>query len=121
LANCASYRDQDAEALARAFAALGHPTRLALFRFLLAQEERLALSPDGAVRPVKGSTVGDLCCHVSGSQRVTPNLSRHIRILADAGLIATERCGRHIVCRAIPGAAAALRRSLEAEPGATPC
>ncbi|MFN3682619.1 MAG: ArsR/SmtB family transcription factor [Fimbriimonadaceae bacterium] len=121
MANCAILRDRDGDALARAFAALGHPTRLALYRFLLAQGDRIALSPDGSVRPLKGSTVGDLCCQVSGSQRVTPNLSRHIRILAEAGLIATERCGRHTVCRAIPGAADALRRALEPDSGATPC
>ncbi|MEJ5171225.1 MAG: metalloregulator ArsR/SmtB family transcription factor, partial [Fimbriimonadales bacterium] len=113
MANSAINTDQDLQTLARAFAALGHPTRLALFRFLLAQDDPLALGPEGGVRPVVGATVGELCCHVSGAQRVTPNLSRHIRLLAEAGLIETERMGRHIVCRAVPSAVALLRLALE--------
>ncbi|MCX7800845.1 MAG: helix-turn-helix domain-containing protein [Fimbriimonadales bacterium] len=115
MANCANLSEPTLRWAAGAFAALSHPTRLVVFRFLLAQTGEVALEGGAGVRPVQGSTVGDLCCRVSGSRRVTPNLSQHIRVLADAGLIETRRHGRHVVCSARPEAADILRGILSAD------
>ena len=68
---------------ARALAALGHDTRLAIFRLLVQAGE-------GGLR------VGDIGAHLG----VAPStLAHHLSTLVDAGLVRQERQGREVVNR----------------------
>lgn len=90
------------------FKALGDPTRLRIFQFLLArccmQEEgfgvaqEVAVEDSGAVRPVDGPTVGAVCCHLTGRETVTSTISEHLKELRIAGLITMEKRGRYVIC-----------------------
>ena len=81
------------------FKALGDPTRLRIFEFLRAQCCPVAVEDEtGAVRPVTGPNVGEVCCHVTGESSITSTLSFHLKELRQAGLITMERQGRHIIC-----------------------
>ena len=67
-----------------AFAALGQPTRLAVFRLLI------KAGPEGMAAGALASALG-----------VLPNtLSANLTVLSHAGLIVSERQGRSIVYRA---------------------
>ncbi len=69
---------------ARALAALGHETRLALFRLLIKAGE-------------DGLRVGDLSEHLG----MPPStLAHHLKALVDAGLVIQERRGREVINRA---------------------
>ena len=69
---------------ARALAALGHETRLAIFRLLVR-------AGDG------GLNVGDIAAHL---QMPASTLAHHLHCLAGAGLVRQQRCGREIINRA---------------------
>ena len=77
--------------------ALGDPTRARIFSFLLDCCCPVAVEDDGNVRPVAGATVGEVCCHVTGSDAITSNVSFHLKELREAGLLLSERRGKHIV------------------------
>src|SRR4051794_2157188 len=96
------------ERYAPAFRALGDPTRLRIFEFLAGCSGTVALEESGEVRRVEGATVGEVCCRVTGAERVTSTISHHLRELRLAGLITTERRGRHILCRLDRDAVASL-------------
>src|SRR6185436_13306381 len=85
---------QAAQALDRTFAALADPTR----RMILA---RLARGE---------ATVNELAEPFEISQ---PAISRHIRVLSDAGLIVQRVEGTKRPCRLAPGALSELDRYLE--------
>lgn len=59
----------------------------------------MALDEDGDVSRTSGPTVGEVCCHVLGSEKITSSLSFHLKELRAAGLISMERRGRHFVCQ----------------------
>jgi ArsR family transcriptional regulator len=99
--------------LAAAFRALGEPTRLRIFDFLRNCCCSVALDKDGSVRPVDGKTVGEVCCSISGSAKITSTLSHHLKELRLAGLITMERRGKHIVCAANPKMLRAVSAFLE--------
>lgn len=90
------------------FKALGDPTRLRIYQFLRAQDTPVALDDDGGVRPVAGPTVGDVCCHVTGKERVTSTISEHLKELRLAGLIVMERRGKNMICAVNPAETALL-------------
>lgn len=100
-------RDETARHAAM-FKALGDPTRLRIWLFLRSACCPVAIGEGGAVQPVDGPTVGQVCCHVAGVERVTSTLSHHLKELRHAGLITMERRGRHIVCGVDRQAAAEL-------------
>ena len=75
--------DPSTRALA-ALAALGQPTRLAVFRLLVRQEP-------------EGLAAGAIAAAVGGPHNT---LSTHLAILARAGLVSAQRNGRSIVYRA---------------------
>jgi ArsR family transcriptional regulator, arsenate/arsenite/antimonite-responsive transcriptional repressor len=96
----------DLKQLSRAFKALSHPNRLQLFLNLL-DESRLDLA--------KGR-VHD--CFLTGLLKNlkigAPTVSHHVKELEDAGLIETQREGKHLTCTIRPEAMRALRAIFEA-------
>lgn len=80
------------------FKALGDPTRVRIFEFLLSCCCQVALDEEGGVRPVEGATVGEVCCSVTGVDKITSTLSFHLKELRQAGLITVERRGKNMVC-----------------------
>ena len=71
-------------AIAHALAALGHETRLAIYRLLV------RAGPDGL-------NVGEIGAHVDVP---ASTLAHHLGALVDAGLVVQERRGREVVSRA---------------------
>lgn len=94
--------------LAPLFKALGDPTRLAIFACLRDCCADAALDDDGSLRPADGATVGQVCCRITGAEKITSTLSAHIKELRLAGLVRTERRGKHVVCSIDPDAVARL-------------
>lgn len=76
--------DADTQHIAKALAALGHDTRLALYRLLVKAGD-------------EGLNVGEIGRHL----RARPStLAHHLSALVDAGLVIQERRGREVVNRA---------------------
>jgi ArsR family transcriptional regulator, arsenate/arsenite/antimonite-responsive transcriptional repressor len=87
--------------------ALGEPTRLRIFQFLRSCCSPVAVDEEtGDVRPIlqalSGPTVGEVCCHVTGQERVTSTISEHLKDLRVAGVILMERRGKNVVCAINP-------------------
>jgi ArsR family transcriptional regulator, arsenate/arsenite/antimonite-responsive transcriptional repressor len=107
------------EQLAMQFKALGDPTRLRLFRSLLDCCGAIAIENNGDIRPVsnnntsQGLTVGEVCCRVTGEERITSTLSAHLKELRLAGLITMEKSGRHVICSANQEAIVGLLQFLQ--------
>ncbi|MES2461054.1 MAG: metalloregulator ArsR/SmtB family transcription factor [Armatimonadota bacterium] len=91
---------------------LGEPTRLRIFQFLRACCCPVAVEESGNVRPVQQgdgpATVGEVCCHLTGDQKVNPNVSFHLKELRNAGLITMERRGKNMLCGVDPRVPAQL-------------
>ncbi len=88
----------DAETLSRQFAALADPVRLRLVSLL-------ATADGGA------ACACDLVAPVGKSQ---PTVSHHLKVLADAGLVTSQRRGRNVWYGVVPAALEALRAALAA-------
>lgn len=86
----------DAQQLARLFAALADPVRLRLLSLL-------ATAAEGAV------CACDLVEPVGKSQ---PTVSHHLKILRKAGLVASEKRGTNLWYAAVPAALESLRGAL---------
>jgi ArsR family transcriptional regulator len=86
----------DAETLARQFAALADPVRLRLVSLLATAEGGVVCACD-LVEPVGKSQ---------------PTVSHHLKVLADAGLVAGEKRGRNVWYAVVPAAVEALRTAL---------
>lgn len=86
-----------AEELADAFKAVADPGRLRLLSFIATQ-------PDA-----------EACvCHLVGPLGLSqPTVSHHLRVLAEAGLLARERRGTWMFYRLVPERVEALRAALE--------
>lgn len=80
------------------FKALGDPTRLRIFEFLACCCRPVAVGEEGEVRPVDGPTVGEVCCQVTGVDKITSTISFHLKELRNAGLITMERRGKNMIC-----------------------
>jgi ArsR family transcriptional regulator len=83
---------------AEEFKALGDPTRLRIFEFLRSCCCPVAVDEDGEVRPVNGPTVGEVCCQVTGVDKITSTISFHLKELRNAGLISMEKRGKNMIC-----------------------
>jgi DNA-binding transcriptional ArsR family regulator len=95
------------------FKALGDPTRLRIVLFLQSATrlpfDKVSTEPltsgevsDVSVEQTPGSdavTVGAIAMHLTGSDKVSSNISHHIKELRHAGLIAMKRRGKNILCR----------------------
>lgn len=94
-------RDLDVKRLARVFKALSNPNRLQLFVNLL-EESRLDLA--------RGRTHDCFLARLLGDLDIgAPTVSHHVKELADAGLIDTERDGKQLVCSVRPDVMRELR------------
>lgn len=80
------------------FRALGDPTRKAIFEFLCERCCPVAVEPSGEVHPMLGATVGEVCCHVTGSEKFSSTVSFHIKELRLSGLITADKRGKFMVC-----------------------
>jgi len=47
----------------------------------------VAVDASGNVRKAIGPTVGEICCHITGGDRITSTISFHIKELRNAGLV----------------------------------
>ncbi len=105
------------EELATMFKALGDPTRLRIFEFLRGCCCPVAVDEAGDVRVVAGPTAGEVCCSVTGAEKITSTVSHHLRELRLAGLITVERRGKNMICGINQGAVARLAGYLGTPPG----
>lgn len=80
------------------FRALGDPTRRRIFEFLCARCCPVALDEAGDVRQLQGVTVGEVCCHITGTDKFSSTISFHLRELRLAGLINADKNGKFMVC-----------------------
>lgn len=105
------------------FKALGDPTRARIFEFLCSRGRPVAVGETGEVRPVHGATVGEVCCHVTGTEQFSSTVSFHLKELRLAGLINAEKNGKFMVCSIRPEALDAMRDYLNTQANvvATPC
>ena len=86
--------EADVKRLARVFHALSNPNRLQLFLNLL-EESRLDLA--------KGRVHDCFLAQLLGNLNIgAPTVSHHVKELADAGLIETQRDGKQLVCSVKP-------------------
>lgn len=92
--------ESDAEELAGRLKALADPVRLRLLSLVLASGE---------------SCVCDLTAPVGLSQ---PTVSHHLKVLADAGLLAREKRGKWAWYRVVPGSLGALAAVIATRPAA---
>ena len=99
--------NKDAE-LAAMFKALGDPTRLDIFKFLRECCEPVTVEENGDIRACCGPTVGEVCCNVTGAEKITSRVSFHLKELRLAGLITVERRGKNQICGLNPEATAKL-------------
>src|SRR5262245_10376865 len=83
---------------AEMFKALGDSTRLHIFNFLRGCCCPVAVEEDGAVRKLVGPTVGDVCCHITGAERINSTISHHSKELRLSGLVSVERRGKNMIC-----------------------
>ena len=90
--------EMDQKLAAAMFKALGDPTRLRIFEFLRACCCPVGVDNSGRVMPVAGPTAGEVCCQITGADRITSTISHHLKELRLAGLITVERRGKHMVC-----------------------
>ena len=96
--------DRDTKRLARVFKALSHPNRLQLFLNLL-DESKLDLARGRTHDCFLAKLLGDLDIGA-------PTVSHHVKELADAGLIQTQRDGKQLICSVDPDGLAQLRGAL---------
>ena len=88
--------DDQAEVLAKSFAALADPIRLKLLSFVAASEYEEVCA----------------CDLLEPSGRSQPTVSHHMKILVDAGLVSREKRGLWVWYRVVPERLAALRTAL---------
>ncbi|MGC4043365.1 MAG: metalloregulator ArsR/SmtB family transcription factor [Armatimonas sp.] len=105
------------------FKALGDPTRLRIFEYLrscccgrAAVDE--TTGDARTVLDIDSPTVGEVCCQVTGSDRITSSLSTHLKELRTAGLIHMERRGKYMLCSVNPQAVTLLALYFSQEPDA---
>jgi len=97
---CATIISMASEMLTRSLKALADPTRLQIIGFLRdCCCTRAEVNDEGGVI---SPTAGEVCCHITGAEKVTSTISHHLHELEDAGLVTLERRGKTTVCRLRP-------------------
>ncbi|MGO8672487.1 MAG: ArsR/SmtB family transcription factor [Capsulimonadaceae bacterium] len=90
--------------IAAMFKALGDPTRLRIFELLRDCASAVAIEETGEVRRLQGQTVGEICCYITGEDRIASTISFHLKELRLAGLVDVERRGKYIIYSVNPEA-----------------
>jgi DNA-binding transcriptional ArsR family regulator len=80
---------------AKAFKALGDPTRLRIVQFLACCPKTVLVDDKGGV---EGPTAGEICCQITGAEKITSTISHHLHELKGSGLVDIERRGKKMVC-----------------------
>jgi DNA-binding transcriptional ArsR family regulator len=102
--------DADVNRMSKVFRALSNKNRLQLFLNLL-DESRLDLA--------KGRTHDCFLASIINNLRIgAPSISHHLRELEAAGLIATSKEGKQLVCSIRPDAMAEIARFFAAKSSA---
>ena len=97
---CDTIISMDAEMRARVFKALSDPTRIRIVEFLSSSCcGRAALRPDGGV---ENPTAGEVCCYITGANKITSTISHHLHELESVGLIRLEKRGKATLCTISP-------------------
>jgi ArsR family transcriptional regulator len=94
----------------RALKALSDPTRLEIVEFLSAQCCGKAEVDDAG--DVYSPTAGEVCCHITGADKISSTISHHLHELEDAGLVNLERRGKTTVCSLRPEALHEVSRQI---------
>lgn len=96
--------------MAKALKALADPTRLHIVEFLSGCCcGRATVRDDGGV---EGPTAGEVCCHITGAEKITSTVSHHLHELEEAGLLKLERRGKTTLCILVPSALIDLAKYL---------
>ncbi len=106
-------QDDNLLSLAARFKALGDPTRLRILALLRECCCPVAVEETGEVRPAEEMTAGEVCCRITGADRITSTVSFHLKELRLAGLITVERRGKFMVYGVNRGALEALAAYLD--------
>ena len=81
--------------------ALADPTRLHIVEFLSGCAcGRVNLLDD--LGGVEGPTAGEVCCHITGADKINSTISHHLHELEAAGIIRLDKRGKTTVCTLIP-------------------
>lgn len=76
---------------------LADPTRFRIVEFLSSMCCGAA-SVDEAGGVYDRPTAGEICCHVTGVEKITSTISHHLHELESAGIISIERQGKRMLC-----------------------
>ncbi len=98
--------------LAKSFRALGDPTRVKIYRYLVRQSETAALK--GSEYP--GTTVSEVAFHVEGQIHDVARVSFHLKTMREGQVIEMRRSGRFMFCRIAPGTVNVLKTFLDSPP-----
>jgi len=95
----------------KALKALADPTRLHIVELLSrCCCGQAAVQEDGGV--LEAPTAGEVCCHITGADKITSTVSHHLHELETAGLIRMEKRGKTAVCTLKPEGLMALAEYL---------
>jgi len=88
------------EMISKSLRALSDPTRLHIVEFLSSCCcGRAAVRDDGGV---ESPTAGEVCCHITGADKITSTVSHHLHELEGAGLVNLEKRGKATLCTLRP-------------------
>lgn len=96
------FDESDAAELSKGFSALADPVRLHLLSMITAA----------------GASGACVCDLIEPSGRSQPTVSHHLKVLRDAGLVTSEKCGTWAWYRVVPARVDALRAALKSSPPA---
>lgn len=97
----------------RTLKALADPNRLRIVEFLSNMCcGRAAVDDDGGV--YDGPTASEVCCHLTGAEKINSTVSHHLHELEAAELIRIERRGKRMICTLRPETLENLAQALTA-------
>lgn len=93
------------------FRALGDPTRMRIVEFLSkCCCGQVSVHEDGGV---ESPSAGEICCHITGAEKITSTISHHLHELEKAELVAIEKRGKTALCSLKPEALRELASHLD--------